>query len=395
MSLNGGQQLALKLLITWWRHKTSKVFQISGAAGTGKTYIVRKLIEAIGLDLSNVLFMAYIGKASLAMVQNGLPGKTIHSAICDTELETQKDCFGNVVKREDGSPVIIPLFKPKPSLPEHIKLLVVDEGAMVPEKLGKWILGYNIPTIVLGDLNQLPPVFGKPFFLRNPDVILTEIMRQSKDSPIPWLANKILQGSLPKYGNYKDIISIVHSSDITVDDMLESNIVICGRNKTRWYLNHDMRRRTFNIPPNEENPKEPLIGDKLICRKNNWIVKIRDTEISLINGMIGEVKDIIYELSSKQFTTIDFKPEITDKLFFNVPVDLSHFRNYITSNSGVPKRSLYESFELGYAITCHLAQGSQYDNVMVMYEVMGNRDYQRQWLYTAVTRAKKKLTIVY
>ena len=66
MKLNTGQENAVHKLIQWWRHKTKKVFEISGAAGTGKTTIVKELIEQIGLSSDQVLFMAYIGKATLA-----------------------------------------------------------------------------------------------------------------------------------------------------------------------------------------------------------------------------------------------------------------------------------------------------------------------------------------
>ena len=72
MQLNRGQETALQNLLQWWRHRTKQVFEISGAAGTGKTTIVRELIDSLGLSNDQVLFMAYIGKATLALSRTGI-----------------------------------------------------------------------------------------------------------------------------------------------------------------------------------------------------------------------------------------------------------------------------------------------------------------------------------
>ena len=89
---------------------------------------------------------------------------------------------------------------------------------------------------------------------------------------------------------------------------------------------------------------------------------------------------------------IDFKPEfLQDKYFRKIPIDLSALFTPLTEPS---KRSYINKFQFGRAITCHLSQGSQYDNVLIYRERLGIEHYQRKWDYTAITRAVNKLIIV-
>ena len=94
---------------------------------------------------------------------------------------------------------------------------------------------------------------------------------------------------------------------------------------------------------------------------------------------------------------IDFQPEFSKYRFHDIPINsnyvLSAYKDRIKVN---PKFSPYVVFEFGYCSTCHLAQGSQYDTVLVYVEGTKSRQslYFRQWLYTAITRAKKKLILV-
>ena len=82
IEFNKEQICAIYDIEHWWNSGTSdQVIEVSGAAGTGKTTLIMYFIERIGLKLDEVLFVAYMGKAANQMALNGLPAKTIHSAI--------------------------------------------------------------------------------------------------------------------------------------------------------------------------------------------------------------------------------------------------------------------------------------------------------------------------
>ena len=386
IKLTAGQETAKTRFMSWWNFRTKQTFIISGQAGTGKTFLVQYLIESIGLDLSEVMFLTYVGKATLALQKNGIPSQTIHSAICDYELVVMKDENGNAVYKDDGNVAMKPLFKRKESLPENIRLIVIDEGSMVDSVLGKWLIDYDIPIVVLLDMNQLPPVFGVPFFSQQPDVILTEIMRQSKDSPIPYFADKILKGNIIKYGSYGDKTILV-TPRVNPDSYMNANVVICAKNKTRNKLNTFIREDLLGI-----HSENPVIGDKLICRKNNWTI-VNDDGIALVNGLTGTIDDIYQENITKNVIPIDFKPEDFESTFYNIQLDRNAFKGEKNIKE-LKSFSPYEVFELGYVITCHLAQGSQYSKVLVVFETIGGNSFSQKWLYTAVTRAVDKLILI-
>lgn len=387
MKLNEQQAQAIEALRKWWYNGNKQVFQISGAAGTGKTTLIRYLINEIKLEHDEVLFTAFVGKATLAMSRNGLNAKTLHSAICYCKDEPVLDENGNVVT-EYNRRVTKRVFTRRRKIDPRIRLIVVDEGSMVPAKMADWLLKFKVPIIVLGDLNQLPPVIGDSFFLKEPDVVLTQIMRQSSESPIPYFAQNVLQNGtkcLSPGLQIGDNINVLSKADITPELLKDYDVIICGTNKTRNNLNTYIRERIYG-----RTQEYPVIGDKLICRENDWTFSVDD--VYLINGLIGYVTDIDLESISDYTMKIDFKPEFMDNEFKNVTLDRIYMG--LSPNDKRFYRSNYHKFEYGYAITCHLSQGSQYNRVLVFNESFGTAEERRKWLYTAVTRAIDKVTIL-
>jgi ATP-dependent exoDNAse (exonuclease V) alpha subunit len=133
--LNAGQERALRQFKRWMKESPRQVFELSGGPGTGKTFLVRRMIEEIGLDLSEVLFCTYTGKAAIALRKNGLDGKTIHSTLYKIDIVERLDAKGNPVTDEDGNVIYDFKFIPRRKLDENIKLIVVDEASMVPQEL--------------------------------------------------------------------------------------------------------------------------------------------------------------------------------------------------------------------------------------------------------------------
>ena len=385
INLNHMQQVAVEKYMDWYFHPSKRKrpwFEISGAAGTGKTTVVNAITHELGLTMDQIAYMAFVGKATLALRKNGLPAKTIHSSIYDLRKVKKFDDAGNSI--------IVEEFVKKPYLPERLEQIVLDEGGMVGGKIGEDLLSYGLPLMVLGDLKQLPPVMAQRMFLTEPDVTLTEIMRQAKDSPIIYLSQLATNGVSIPYGTYGNNECIVIRKDqLTEDHLREADIVICETNKMRDRINYFMRERIQGI-----YSSRITIGDKLVCRQNCWNRSLNE-DITLVNGLIGYVENV-YMDAGRADMLIDFRPEFTDEVFHKVPINHSYpFRSYedrLTSNirflNGV-------AFEFGNAITCHLSQGSQYDTVLVYVERgFSGSLYFRQWLYTAITRAKKKLILV-
>lgn len=390
IELNNEQIFALYKLEHWWHESTNQVFQISGYGGTGKTTLVRYLIERIGLTYKDVLFVAFMGKATSVLTRMGLPAKTIHSTIYDYEKVLARDENNKIIFNDKGKPKLIGKFVKKEKLDKKIKLIVLDEGSMVDEKTGLDLLSFGIPTIVLGDLNQLPPVFGKPFFLQDPDVTLTEIMRQAEGNPIIYLEQQVLNDKPLKIGVYGNS-AVIGKNDIDEYYFRESDIVLTETNLLRYNINQYYRESLKKIVKLDY----PHIGEKVMCRKNNWDKCV--SGIYLTNGLTGFVDNIYRDSFNGKTMTMDFRPDFMDKCFKNVTFDYHHMYEVPgqenLTNEYVEKYN--DKMEYAYAITTHSSQGSQYNKVLYMNEnMMRTKEDRKRLMYTAISRAIEKIVIV-
>lgn len=314
----------------------------------------------------------------------GLNAKTIHSAIYNMEEIPKLDEKGEIMMR--GNRVVTQRkFVLKESVGKHVKLIVLDEGGSVEDGLARDLLSFDIPVLVLGDIDQLPPVFGKCPFLKKPDIILTEIMRQAEDSEIIWMSQMAKQGKRIPYGRYNN--SLVIPPEELTDEMLKSvNMIITGKNKTRDDVNNYYRENIMKV--DKDSPI--VMGDKIVCRKNNWQQKIvvDDIDMFLINGMVGYVDDINVSTLGKSVMGIDFRPDFSDlDIFSNLDIDLPYL---MTPCSEEYKGFGYANrFQHAYAISAHLSQGSQYPSILYFKESFSQSPYQRALDYVALSRAEQ------
>ena len=393
IELSNEQVFALYEGEDWYKKKNKQLFEISGAAGTGKTWFVCYLIERLGLKHDQVLFVAYMGKAVSQMSRNGLPAKTIHSTIYDYVKVPALDDEGNIIFRSNGRVKMIGKFELKERIRGKIKLIVVDEAGTVESKLAIDLLSFGIPIITLGDLNQLPPPFGKPYFLQNPDVIFKQIHRQKEGDPIIWLAHRVLNGEplIPGvYGNS----AVMKKKDLTDYHLKQADIILTGTNRLRYEINTYYRKEIKKY----RRLDYPHIGEKVICRRNNWDRSV-DNGIYLTNGTAGIVTSVERESYDGKSLKIDFKPDFTKSELRNLTID---YKRLMNQNLDELKQDdefhlfdyTLDLFEYAYAITTHSSQGSQYPNVLFLAEKILNEEDHKKFLYTGITRATEVLTLV-
>jgi exodeoxyribonuclease-5 len=390
--LNNQQDECVKMAVKWYKSYSSKqTFEISGPAGSGKTTIVKSIIQSLDLRIEDVLFVAYVGKAALQLTRSGVNGQTIHSAFYNIEFVPVKDEQGLPVIK-NGKVVTRPQFVKKERIPKNIKLIVIDEAPMVNESFGVDIESFNIPIICLGDLQQLPPVIGGSKYLIRPDYVLTKIMRQAEGNPIIYLSQLAINGENIPYGKYGDKCYVIPKDMINDNMLLNADMIITPTNASRARYNKYIREELRGIESDL-----PVIGEKLICRKNNRN-RIMGDNVYLVNGMLGYVRDV--NKSTFNGTTIDigFSPDFNEDLIFNnVKIDYKTLMQSIqTDNDHKKGYSMYDMFEFGDCITVHLSQGSQADNVLFISEPFGrDRLLQNKLNYTGITRAREGLIYAY
>lgn len=380
-------------IIYWYRHFGSgkPYFYYSGAAGTGKTTVIKCIIDELDLNRDEYIACAYVGKAVLVLMRHGLPATTIHSFIymprTNVSYDIELDEWGSPhrVKKTSSSFVL------RKYISKKIKLIFLDECGMVNDQMREDLQSFGIPIIMAGDQNQLPPVFGDSSILDEPDYILHQIMRQAEGNPIVHLSQCILADIPINFQNY-GTSKVVHSIPIDRAVVDDYDMIICAKNKTREELNDKIRHDVLGY-----EDRVPQLGDKMICRHNNWD-ECQDG-IYLTNGLVGTITDINYASLHRDIIYANFKPDFMKNSFKKLTLDYAYTKADWKDRKGeqgwvFSNKKKVEYFEYAYAITVHLSQGSEYPRVLFMDEEFGDSETLRRLRYTAVTRAKESITWV-
>jgi len=424
------QAQAIAAIRDWFQTRTSEqqVFRLFGYAGTGKSTVLKFALEDLGLaphaeDRPGVVTATFTGKAALVLRRKGTPARTIHSLIysvieaTEEEIEeAQKRIVDAEAKarhlagfertsaeaaieamRQTLREMKKPRFALNPDSPAaSAKLIVLDEVSMVGEEMARDLMSFERPILVLGDPGQLPPIKGDGAFSQQaPDIMLTEIHRQAAESAIIRLATMAREGQPIGFGQYDDHAWKMRMADVTPQQALRGGQVICGRNATRFQLNNSLRRAAgFG---GSFLPTSP--GEKVICLKNQ-------SDLGLINGMFLTLADIVDE-GSVYFSAVvtdeggtPIGPPAKDGKPGRLMLYKGHFEDHVALDPHRHDRDWRDKKKLaeatfGWAITCHKAQGSQWENVIVWDDGLGRTEQdRRRWLYTAITRAERGLVIL-
>jgi len=378
-----------------------QLFVMTGFAGTGKTTLAKYLaMDIYGM----VLFAAYTGKAAHVLQEQGCEGAcTLHSLLympadkCQQrlrELESElaammalaevdeEACAELEVKiKDERDNLSRPDWNLRLDTPlKQAAVLFIDEMSMVSQQMAEDILAHvDCKVIAMGDPAQLPPVRATGAWQNvQPCVHLDEIHRQAKDSPIITVATTIRKGGTLEPGTYGDNseVLIIPASECNKEVMRELAFgheqILCGLNRTRKSYNSRIRALEGRDSP------YPLIGDKLVCTKNN-------PDAGLLNGQLWMVKRDSFIDGNKLWVSLengtgeDFEGYAHPGFFYGIQPDGFELRDW-------------NCFEYGNAMTVHKAQGSQWDSVLLIDE--WRMKFRKEWLYTGATRAAKKLTIV-
>jgi exodeoxyribonuclease V len=353
---------AIDKVARWLKAGEPQVFRLFGYAGVGKTTLARHVAEG---GNGGAVFAAFTGKAAMVMRANGCAGATtIHALIYRAS------------EGADGAPSFT-LNEEGPA--SRASLIVIDECSMVDQELARDLLSFGKPILVLGDPFQLPPVKGGGYFTESPpDVMLTEIHRQAADNPIIRLSQIVRSGadlSLGVYGGTR----VVQRGEIDAPAVLGADQVLVGVNHTRRAYNQRIREL------NGFTDLLPVAGDRLVCLRN-------DRAKGLINGSLWRVEAL--GGVQNDFVRMTLRSEDEGARASVKVAVLKQFFKGVEGELAYALRRESDEFDYGYALTVHKAQGSQWDSVMLFDESFAFREHRARWLYTGITRAARRLTVV-
>jgi exodeoxyribonuclease-5 len=374
MELSPQQDEALKAVARWLKVGQPQVFRLFGYAGTGKTTLARYFAEHVD---GQVQFAAFTGKAAQVLRSKGaVNARTIHSLIYRPRGEEA------VEDETTGKTSINPTFSLNRQSPiAKAALVIIDECSMVDEQLGRDLLSFGTPVLVLGDPAQLPPISGGGFFTEHePDYLLTEIHRQARDNPIIRLALDVREGREFMRGDY-GAAQVIGREEVNQDLVLKADQVLVGRNQTRRRYNQRLRElKGFTAD-------YPQAGDKLVCLRN-------DPAKGLLNGSLWKVMTSSREMVKPGINLlVSPEEDDPDRGVAKIKLLKAAFENPEEEISWQQKKR-FDDFDFGYALTVHKAQGSQWNEVVLFDESFAFKETRQRWLYTAITRAAERLTVV-
>ena len=447
--------------------KSNKSFCLIGAAGTGKTTSVLAVIEA----LCNSDLPTYQSDGHRHLTTSGTPGIVgcayTRTAVINLKKSMPAKMLANTLPSHallefapvfietfdsDGNLTVTRTFEPKRNklnpLPDSIRCIIVEEASMPSIELYTMLLDaiqHPVQFIFIGDINQLPPVFGSAVLgfamLDLPVVQLTEVYRNA--GPIISFAHRILSGKqLPQkdFANYEapDSIKIqtwqksLHADDAChlaakamcalIDSgqlSVATDIILCPFNKAFGTIelnnviaNHLALSRsatTYEIITGFST-KYFAEGDRVMYDKEfGYITKIApnttyagkvpqtaspyldrwgiNNKPAPATTSLETEEDIDSILNS--FSSVDHNDEVKRQASHAITISLDNGEELLISSAGE-----INSLALGYAITVHKAQGNEWRKVVFALHQSHATMLSRELLYTGVTRAAKQLHII-
>lgn len=382
---------------------TENVVCITGLAGTGKTSLVDAMLEVFKDKHYTIGLAALAGRAAVRMAEiTGQAGKTIHRLLGFPD-------FSEIAKNKY-------YFHDENHMPYDI--IIIDEISMIGGSLFYSLLRAvknGAKLILLGDIGQLESIgeckvaadiISSPEI---PTVILDKIHRQAAKSAIITDSINLRKGvqivekdyvGTEVRGELEDLVLDTYldtsetfykvmqyfSKEMENVDSIEDLQIICAKREqgdsSVWTINNAIQE-VYN--PEDSHKKEMQVwyhkdkvgiireGDKVINRKNHYDVICSDengkSSRGIFNGNIGYVREVF----AKEGMLEVYFPGLGTAV---IP------KNYV------------KDVELGYAITCHSSQGSQFKRVIVAMDYSAYILLSREWLYTAITRAQEHCTLV-
>lgn len=356
---------------------THGVFILTGGPGTGKTTVVKGILRVLERAGCRILLAAPTGRAARRLAESsGHAAQTVHRL-----LEAQPGGSGLFFGRDDSNPL-------------DAEAVIVDEASMLDISLTYRLLK-AIPggcrLIFVGDVDQLPSV-GAGSVLKDmirskamPVVRLENVFRQAEVSPIVLNAHRINKGLPPEYtagaGSEFSLTEFADEEEAAEFVAATYKRLTSGGDWRSVQVLSPMHRNPCGVQNLNKllqkciNPPEALkaetaiagnvlrVGDKVMQIRNNY-------EKNVFNGDIGLVKAV-----DGQNVTVSFPDRPEGDLV-----------SYAQGEK--------EELQLAYAMSVHKSQGSEYPCVILLMVRSHYIMLQRNLLYTAVTRAKKKVMIV-
>jgi exodeoxyribonuclease-5 len=374
LELQGEQ---LQVFVESVSHFTDKVrgkyLILDAPGGTGKTYVMRKVVSYMSKFGRNLTVIAFTGRAASQLAKDGVTAQTCHSLLYKPRFDSNDNLIGWDEKTKDE---ILEVCRDG---------IVADEASMIPYKMHKALDALGVQILYAGDTEQLPPVepdgtvFNAMCNVPGHVITLRQNRRFGTDTGIGYIANHLrTQDSIPRIK--KPGLSYVRKSSVLTEQFhveTRFDVVLCGMNKTRKKINTLIRyARGYTT----ELPTE---GETVVCLRNGILsngVKINNGELFTVEGVLEGSKTSKYILRTEDGTNI-------------VTVEVLNTAWDSEQSPSVDGKTPLQLFGFGYCLSVHKSQGSTFKSVLFVDEDVSFFLERKKFRYTGATRAAEHLCI--
>lgn len=392
MMLTNDQYEGLSKLEKWYHKYSHQFIEISGVIGTGAWDLIQKFISNEEFDMREVMYLSYNQKQVLELAAKRYHAYYINGIIYKY---TRILDFNSLPVINQNSDHIEYEWKKevRNKIDSKYKLIVVFDSVLLNEGTIKDLSTFGIPVILIRD-PMLTPAPDTYTFLRNPNIVLREAHPEYIKNPIVYFAHKVLREEKFKFGNY-DNVSIVPKKQMNLYNLKSSDMTITLSDQLRNQINIIYREKILKH-------KSPInvSGERVIVMNNMYAHKLinpdeKKIKLYLTKGLVGTISRINKHAVNTKYVPMEFRPEFYYDIFDDLILD-RHYLNKINvpSKQMIPDEIL--QLEYAYALTPDLARLCHWDKVTLVIDPNEEADEELQirLLYTAITRAKKSLTII-
>jgi hypothetical protein len=392
MILTDDQYQGLYQLRRWYSKYQHQIIDVSGTAGTGVLDLVQYFLSYTNLDPREIMWLSFNQKQVLELAYQKHHAYYLPYIIYKYDRIVD---FNSIPVLNANSTHVSATWKKRvrKKMDSRYKLIIVFDSVLLSYNMLKDLSSFGLPIILLRD-PMLLPAPNTYTFLREPNIELHDISPTYAKSPIIYFANKAIRGEIINPGIY-DIVSVVLKKRMNLYNIKSSDMNICLSNPLRNEINQIYREKVLHRKDIITHPNEKLI----ICENsyNHALVNPDENKVKvyLSQGLIGYISRINKHALTTKFVPFEFRPEFYHDSFDDIILD-RHYLNKVDFpvHQQIPDHSILA--EYAYALTPDLARLSHWDKVTLILDQddsMDN-DLMRRMLYTAITRAKKMLTIV-
>jgi len=451
-----GQQNLIKKLAEFIVADTDQfpLFLLEGYAGTGKTTVVSALVNVLPKAGYNAALLAPTGRAAKVLsLYAQMPAYTIHKRLYRPAMDADGQIHFQVLPNKSVRTLFI--IDEASMIPDgHVsgESTAFQSRNLLEDLIGHVFSGEKCKMLFLGDSCQLPPVglaqspaldtelLSQSYYLDLQSFILSDVVRQSLESGILSVATAIrAKINLPKhiellplFGKQNAFADVISITGVDMPDAMQQAFHDFGRENCVVITRSNKRANLFNQAIRERilfHENEVAAGDHLMVVRNNYFWLPEESKAGFIaNGDIIEVQSLRnteelygFRFADATIRLVDYPDEQSfdvklmldtltsespalsyqdnQRLYTEVMADYVELSSRKKRMAGIRQNPHFNALQVKHAnaLTCHKTQGGQWDVVFIekgfLKDEMIDTEYLR-WLYTAVTRATKKLFLI-